>query len=84
MAVSVKEQDPVPSARTPLQHVQTPLQHVEADHVRLETLFHTLDHNEDGFIDEHELIHYMTLYYGEEEGQLEEEARVSGLMVFKG
>ena len=53
------------------------LQHVEADHVRLETLFHTLDHNGDGFIDENELIHYMTSFYGESEELLEEEAKVS-------
>ena len=59
------------------QRAPTPLQHEDADHARLDALFHTLDHNGDGFIDEHELIQYMTSYYGEEEGQLEEEARVS-------
>ena len=57
--------------------VGTPLKHVAADHERLDSLFHTLDHNGDGFIDEQELIHYMTAFYGEEEGSLEEEAKVS-------
>ena len=59
------------------QRAPTPLQHEDADHARLDALFHTLDHNGDGFIDEHELIKYMTWYYGEQEGQLEEQARVS-------
>ena len=57
--------------------VHTSLQHVAADHERLDTLFHTLDHNGDGYIDEMELIAYMTSFYGEEERDLEEEARVS-------
>ena len=69
----------VPLKHVEAQHVHVPLKHVEADHARLETLFHTLDHNGDGFIDEHELIGYMTSFYGEDGDLLEEEARVSRL-----
>ena len=51
------------------------LKHVAEDHERLDNLFNSLDYNGDGFIDESELIRYMTAFYGEDEHNLEEEAK---------